>query len=183
MRPPSAFSGCEWIAGQPRQPSSEPSMGTSAGARKRWGDPIGRFWSHVAKADCWEWSGSRWPGGYGIMRLGDRRLQAHRFSWELHRGPIPTGLCVCHRCDNPPCVNPAHLFLGTHLENVLDSSRKGRRHTSRNVGERNGGAKLTADQVHAIRAAAGRITQIARSFGVSSRAIRDIRAGRKWISA
>lgn len=83
-----------------------------------------RFWSRVEKSDgCWIWRGSRIPQGYGRM-VGDR--YAHRFSWEIHFGEIPVGKFVCHSCDNPPCVNPAHLWIGDARANSQDRDRKGR---------------------------------------------------------
>lgn len=78
---------------------------------------------------CWEFTGYRMPNGYGKIGLGSREDGndlAHRVAWRLANGPIPAGMDICHRCDNPPCCNPAHLFLGTRLDNMSDMSRKGR---------------------------------------------------------
>lgn len=90
-----------------------------------------RFWQKVAKQDdgCWVWQGARAGHGYGTLKRGERGLTklAHRISWELHFGAIPDGMCVCHHCDEPPCVNPDHLFLGTVKDNVGDMLEKGRR--------------------------------------------------------
>lgn len=92
-----------------------------------------RFWARVVKGDgCWVWTGARNAQGYGRMTAGSRGagyLRAHRVSWELANGPVPKGLWVLHRCDNPPCVNPAHLWLGTRLDNMRDCSAKGRINT------------------------------------------------------
>jgi hypothetical protein len=89
-----------------------------------------RFWSKVGKgsaASCWEWTGARIPQGYGSLGTRERsQIGAHRISWSIHNGPIPPGMFVLHRCDNPPCVNPAHLFLGTQLDNMRDKLQKGR---------------------------------------------------------
>jgi hypothetical protein len=77
---------------------------------------------------CQVWPRRRDYQGYGLIRLNGKNVRVHRFVWEQTFGPIPVGLLVCHHCDNPPCVNPEHLFLGTHRDNILDSSRKGRLH-------------------------------------------------------
>ena len=100
-----------------------------------------RFWAKVDKTgDCWLWTASvfRERYGYGKFQAGENRantrvVYAHRYSWELVNGPVPDGLFVCHHCDNPPCVNPAHLFVGTHQDNVDDMMSKGR-HRSQRVG-------------------------------------------------
>lgn len=97
---------------------------------------VERFWSRVDRqgpGECWPWLASRFKDGYGQFRLGSHS-RAHRISWTLTFGDIPPGLCVLHRCDNPACCNPAHLFLGTNLDNVADMIAKGRNAT----GDRNG---------------------------------------------
>lgn len=86
-----------------------------------------RFWQHVSKSEtCWLWTTGTDKDGYGKLKDGDRHLRAHRYSWELHFGPIPEGQMVLHKCDNPPCVNPSHLFLGDAMVNNLDCKSKGR---------------------------------------------------------
>ena len=148
-------------------------------------DPRERFWRKVVKTDdgCWIWTAARSPRGYGAFGRGSREARvilAHRFSWEQANGPIPDGLCVLHRCDNPPCVNPAHLFLGTRTDNNRDMHAKGRANPPR--GERHPRARLTEEKVREIRrlAAAGiSQRQIARMFGVSKGAVASV-VTRQW---
>ena len=96
-----------------------------------WRDPVDRFWPKVdikSETECWNWTGARSPLGYGRFSV-DRNESvwvASRYSWFIHNGPIPKGMYICHKCDNPPCVNPNHLFLGTQSDNIKDAYRKGR---------------------------------------------------------
>lgn len=145
-----------------------------------------RFWAKVEKtATCWLWTGAKY-GGYGRLNPGKHSgvpLRAHRVSWELHYGPIPQGMVVCHRCDNPSCVRPDHLFLGSHEDNMLDAVRKGRTKKGRPApesgqpGELHHHAKLTNADVRAIRArrAAGEpIATLARDYGIHQTHVRSI---------
>ena len=137
---------------------------------RRWANkPPDRFWESVnidADGDCWEWQLALTKGGYGHLRWGREFVYAHRIAWELSNGLIPEGLCACHKCDNPSCCNPAHLFLGTHQENVLDAIEKGR-----------WTRKLTMDQAREIRKRCithGDQTRLANEYGVSVGAINNI---------
>ena len=147
-----------------------------------------RFWdkvNHGGLYDCWEWQRQRNRSGYGMFRnpsLG-RSILAHRFSWELANGPILDGLFVCHSCDNPPCVNPAHLFLGTALDNNRDMRRKGReRNGERAKGMAHHAAKLTDDQVLRIRALGNSVvkSRLAEHFGVNPNTISKICLRQTW---
>ena len=104
----------------------------------RWGSVVDRFWSYVpvSEVGCWEWKGHRNTGGYGVITHNGRDHTASRVSWEIHFGPIPDGLSICHHCDNPPCVRPDHLFIGTHSDNMRDAFAKGRLYHPRGPGGR-----------------------------------------------
>lgn len=141
-----------------------------------------RFWSFVNKTgedDCWTWKGAKLTNGYGAFSVGIKRISAHRFSWKLHFGDIPKNMVVCHKCDNPPCVNPKHLFLGTDAENQRDKKLKGR--AAR--GESNSKAKLRESDVREIRELISQglsARQIAKRYGVLHAAILDIKSGKNW---
>ena len=80
----------------------------------------------IKNGDCIEWIGAKYPFGYGVVEHNGIRISTHRLSWILNNGEIPEGMCICHKCDNPPCVNPEHLFLGTQSDNMKDAYKKGR---------------------------------------------------------
>jgi hypothetical protein len=131
--------------------------------------------------DCWVFTGSRDADGYGHLRAAGHVHAAHRISWALTFGPIPSDLLVLHRCDNPPCVNPAHLFLGTDADNNADKIAKGRANAP--CGARAGNVKLTDADIREIRSRIGNgETQraVADSMGVCQTAISAIMTGRNW---
>ena len=143
-------------------------------AQKRFFDNIER----VTESGCWLWTGGVDGSGYGRILVGDDRLKAHRYSYMLHIGPIPEGAYICHRCDVPACVNPAHLFAGTQQDNVTDCMNKGRRVPP--TGERNRAAKLTEQQVREIRNLNGTTTAIGRQYGISGVMVSLIRRRKSW---
>lgn len=143
------------------------------------------FWSHVDKKDndsCWNWKASCYHNGYGAFTIKRRSQKAHRVSWMIHFGEIPKGLNVLHRCDNPSCVNPNHLFLGTCDDNNKDRARKGRSAININpvYGENNGNSKLTNSQIYFIRSSNNTDSELARLLNVSPSTIDRIRKGQTW---
>ncbi len=144
------------------------------------------FWARVERGDgCWLWSGRLNTYGYGVLRYRGRTIGAHRLSWIFTNGPIPEGLYVCHHCDNPRCVRPDHLFLGTSKDNQVDASRKGRSRGRVGHGEHNNHARLTADKIRLIferRAQGATHKQIAQEFGICKTSVSYILRGIYWSS-
>jgi hypothetical protein len=165
---------------------------------------LDRFWAKVVKAgddDCWLWTASLRNKGYGAFAytLGDRIIQdrAHRFSYALHVGPIPDGLCVLHRCDTPACVNPRHLFLGIKADNNVDMLAKGRHvpactYTRRGPNDPAGkhpkgvshpNARLTPEIIRSVRAyrvAGLSFSQLARKYGIGIKHAHSIVHRKVW---
>lgn len=156
---------------------------------------IDRFWSKVDTSGgedaCWEWQAHTYWDGYGAVWMGVQ-MRAHRVAYELVNGDIPPGMLVCHKCDNRKCVNPKHLFVGTHSDNLNDAFQKHRRANSSELltklrrirkGEGNPQAKLTWEKVIKIRqerASGSLLTEIANRYGVSISSICGITNGRSW---
>ena len=148
-----------------------------------------RLMSHVIKNEvsgCWEWQGSK-RGGYGRMIVGSRTdgtrrsESTHRISYIIHHGEIPDGMEVCHKCDNRCCVNPDHLFIGTHQENMDDRERKERNNPPK--GEANPKAKLTEEDVLAIREKRLQglsFGKLAKEYGVCKKTVQDAVSGKNW---
>lgn len=146
-------------------------------------NPQDRFWLFCPKLpddECWEWTSTRTKRGYGCLNYrnddGHRSIYAHRLSWEIHNGPIPNSLHVLHRCDNPPCVNPKHLFLGTHGDNMRDMFAKGRRtHLERMPRGSNNHLAIVSEsdvrQIRELRAQGLSLRNIAAMFPVTEGAI------------
>ena len=159
--------------------------GTLQDGLKAHAPPIERFWRRVDKRgpdECWENPGHK-SGKYGWFQPGGKgspSVLAHRYAYEITKGPIPDGLIVMHSCDNRRCVNPAHLSAGTHKQNTADMIAKGRHARVAPLGSDNGKAVLTEVDVRMIRASSETNKAIADRLGVSISTVRGVRIGRTW---
>lgn len=150
---------------------------------KRIEHPTTRFWRKVEVSDgCWLWLGGLFESGYGRFSQEPwLSVRAHRYAWEITYGPIPEGLIVCHHCDTPRCVKPAHLFLGTHKDNAEDRDRKGRAAWLK--GEWNPAAKITqavAVAARRLRTEGLLLREIGENLGISERHAGQITRGEIW---
>ena len=150
---------------------------------------MGRFFKKVIKSEgCWLWTGSRDNHGYGRFLLHGKNsspVKASRISWVFRHGEIKRGNEMCHRCDNPPCINPDHMFSGTHFENMTDAKMKGRMKcpSKGKIGELNNSAKLTAEKVLKIRklwACGHSMTKLGKKFKVTRHCISFVCRRIKW---
>ena len=154
-----------------------------------------RFWAKVdTSGECWEWTAARNSKGYGAFWDGTRHQKAHRYSWELQIGTIPEGLLVCHKCDNPKCVRPDHLFLGTYQDNAIDAINKGRMVPPPGYekyndawavrGERKGNAIFTDADIISIRerwrSGSATVREMADQYGTYRQTIRRIVKRERW---
>jgi hypothetical protein len=140
---------------------------------------------------CWLWLGAEQGSyGYGRIKVNGKAMPAHKYSYQRFVGQVPDGMLVCHRCDNPACVNPYHLFIGTSQDNSDDKVRKNRQakgnelakaqYKNRPKGEINGNSKLTKDQVNQIRSIDAPQRKLANIFGVSQALISKIKRKEMW---
>ena len=149
-----------------------------------------RFWDKVDKSgDCWDWRGAVTDRGYGHFWDGNKKVRSHRFVYTLLMGFIPDGMYVCHHCDNPGCVKPSHLFLGTQRDNIQDSIAKGRfkfvfgTYVLDTKGENNGNSRLCENDVHEIRRLCSlgvKRTLVAKMWRISRRHVKSIVLRTRW---
>lgn len=138
------------------------------------------FWEKVDKTTspdgCWIWIASRDKDGYGRTGTFLDPISAHRLSWEIHYGPIPDGFFVCHSCDNPPCVRPDHLFLGTPMDNMQDAKLKGRLR----MGENHPNSKYSEELIREIRSSNLSSRKLAEKYNIPRWTIQGILSRRAW---
>lgn len=154
-----------------------------------------RFWAKVDRmGDCWLWLGAKTQGGYGLIRVGRLIYMAHRIAWDLANSPIPggarrrdkrgaQGTLVLHRCDTPSCVRPAHLFLGTQIDNMTDAQAKG--HHAPMAGELNPNARLLITDIQTIRflySQGESPSALAKRFNISKSHVHKICANQSWLT-
>ena len=137
-----------------------------------------------SKTGCWVWHGCRQSSGYGQIRYDGKMTLAHRLSWQAHYGPIPQGRLVLHHCDTPSCVNPRHLFIGTHRDNMLDCINKGRAYFQKpgidfSFTRIKRFRKLTDDDVRSIRQSTWKLKHLSERYGVSMSIISLVRRGKR----
>lgn len=195
MQPQSSMPLCACGCGQPHGPTSMVLRGHHWKMR----GPSEVFWPHVTRIDdadsCWDWTGPQKRRGYGTLRVAGKQWPAHRYSYWLACGVDPGDQLVCHRCDNPPCVRPSHLFLGDTRANALDAQAKGRLATGDRSGarlhidlmprgEQHGMAKLTEAQAREIRYRANVLGEpadvLATEFHIDYSSVTNIATGRTW---
>jgi hypothetical protein len=160
-----------------------PTLNCGCVRREKTANTIDDFWANIRirePEECWEWQASTVGEGYGSFSWESKNVYAHRFAWSLVNGPIPSGMFICHKCDNRLCCNPNHLFLGTQQDNMQDKMNKGRAP----AGENHVSAKLTEEQVAIIRSeyATGTVLQkdLAKRYNVGTQQISKICRGESW---
>lgn len=171
------FPARNWVKGYPRPFANGHHLQEKA---------IDRLWRQIVKdpiTGCWNWTGASNRYGYGRMSVFGKRTLTHRLSWEYHYGPIPSGMNILHKCDNPACCNPEHLFIGTQQDNIADMHQKGRDRSL--SGESSAKARLSAEQVRQIRsmyASGVSPSAIGDQFGIKRCHVCNIAKRRIWTS-
>lgn len=174
------------VEGCPHEATARGLCNSHYGRWKRNGDPLiqrrvalhgytlrqrfDHYLPNRPKRGCWGWTGYKDRHGYGQLTIDQRPVFAHRLAYEFFCGPIPEGDAVLHRCDNPPCCKPSHLFLGSQRDNMRDMTLKGR----------HGQRKLTEATVQEIRASTGKCRDVAKQYGISATHVSEIRTGKSW---
>lgn len=147
--------------------------------KKRSEQPLEHFWNNVARTEtCWNWTAGLTYKGYGFLTLDRKQFRAHRYSYELHNGPIPKGMLICHRCDNRRCVRPDHLFLGTTQDNTADRHNKGRTLVIR--GENHWRSRVDEKAVRDMRSRRLRLAEFASLYDLTKESVRAIQRRKSW---